>query len=90
MDCWHILQIEPTSDERAIKRAYAKLLKTTRPDDDAEGYQRLREAFDEALATAPYLASEAAPEWSFPANEWLPENERSEFRQNERSEFLRS
>ena len=87
MDCWHILQIEPTSDERAIKRAYAKLLKTTRPDDDAEGYQRLREAFDEALAIAPYLASEAAPEWSFPASEWLPENERSEFRQNGQSGF---
>ena len=87
MDCWHILQIAPTSDERAIKRAYAKLLKTTRPDDDAAGYQRLREAFDEALAIAPYLASEASSEWSFPANEWLPENERSEFRQNERSEF---
>ena len=87
MDCWHILQIAPTSDERAIKRAYAKLLKTTRPDDDAEGYQRLREAFDEALAIAPYIESEAAPEWSFPASERLPENERSEFRQNERSEF---
>ena len=87
MDCWHILQITPTSDERAIKRAYAKLLKTTRPDNDAEGYQRLREAFDEALAIAPYLASEAAPEWSFPASEWLPENEQGEFRQNERSEF---
>ena len=87
MDCWHILQIAPTSDERAIKRAYAKLLKTTRPDDDAEGYQRLREAFDEALAIAPYLESEAAPEWSFPASERLPENERSEFRQNEQGEF---
>ena len=87
MDCWHILQIEPTSDERAIKRAYAKLLKTTRPDDDAEGYQRLREAFDEALAIAPYIESEAAPEWSFPASERLPENERSEFRQNEQGEF---
>ena len=87
MDCWHILQIAPTSDERAIKRAYAKLLKTTRPDDDAEGYQRLREAFDEALAIAPYIESEAAPEWSFPASERLPENERSEFRQNEQGEF---
>ena len=87
MDCWHILQIAPTSDERAIKRAYAKLLKTTRPDDDAEGYQRLREAFDEALAIAPYIENEAAPEWSFPANEWLPENERSEFRQNKQGEF---
>ena len=79
MSCWHILNIAPTNDERAIKRAYAKLLKTTRPDDDAEGYQRLREAFDEALAIAPYIESEAAPEWSFLASERLPENERSEF-----------
>ena len=30
MNCWHILNIPPTGDERAIKRAYAKLLKTTR------------------------------------------------------------
>ena len=48
MDCWQILGIEPTNDERAIKRAYAKQLKTTRPDDDAAAYQRLREAFDYA------------------------------------------
>ncbi len=66
MDCWHILQIEPTGDTRAIKRAYAKLLKTTRPDDNAAAYQTLREAFDEALAIAPYLlADEDEDDWSF-------------------------
>ena len=66
MDCWQILQIEPTGDTRAIKRAYAKLLKTTRPDDDAAAYQALREAFDEALAIAPHLlADEDADDWSF-------------------------
>ena len=66
MDCWHILQIEPTGDTRTIKRAYAKLLKTTRPDDDATAYQTLREAFDEALAIAPYLlADEDEDDWSF-------------------------
>ncbi|MDO4640726.1 MAG: J domain-containing protein [Neisseria sp.] len=58
MDCWQILNISPTNDERAIKRAYAKLLKTTRPDDDAEGYQRLRQAFDDALSIAPYIEDE--------------------------------
>ena len=56
MNCWHILNIPPTGDERAIKRAYAKLLKTTRPDDDAAAYQALRQAFDDALAAAPYIA----------------------------------
>ena len=66
MDCWEILQIAPTCDERAIRRAYAKLLKSTRPDDDAEGYQRLREAFDEALARAPYIDEEEdADDWSW-------------------------
>ena len=58
MSCWQILHIEPTNDTRAIRRAYAKLLKTTRPDDDAAAYQKLREAFDEALAIAPYLATD--------------------------------
>lgn len=66
MDCWEILHIAPTGDERAIRRAYAKLLKSTRPDDDAEGYQRLREAFDEALARAPYISEEEdADDWSW-------------------------
>ncbi len=59
MDCWQILGIEPTNDERAIKRAYAKQLKTTRPDDDAAAYQRLREAFDYALAVAPHIYIDA-------------------------------
>ncbi len=65
MDCWQILQIEPTGDTRAIKRAYAKLLKTTRPDDDAAAYQALREAFDQALSIAPQLADEDGDDWSF-------------------------
>ena len=59
MDCWQILGIEPTDDERAIKRAYAKQLKTTRPDDDAAAYQQLREAFDYALAAAPHICIDA-------------------------------
>ena len=66
MSCWQILHIEPTNDTRAIRRAYAKLLKTTRPDDDAAAYQKLREAFDEALAIAPYLATDDEDDdWSF-------------------------
>ena len=45
---WSVLGIEPTQDLSVIKRAYARQLKNTRPDQDPEGYQRLREAFDAA------------------------------------------
>lgn len=76
MNCWHILQILPTDDERAIRRAYAKLLKHTRPDEDAAAYQALREAFDQAIALAPYIRREHGV--SEPA-ERQPENHKHHF-----------
>lgn len=56
-DPWQILGIEATQDLREIKKAYARLLKVTRPDDDPQGFQRLRDAFDEAQ----YLAQQEPP-----------------------------
>ena len=53
MDCWTILGIEPNSDKKTIKIAYAKQLKTTRPDDDADAFQRLHEAYKTALVWVP-------------------------------------
>ena len=50
MDCWTVLGLEPTSDERAVLRAYAKKLRETRPEDDPEGFQRLLAAREQALA----------------------------------------
>lgn len=44
------LGIEPTADERAIKRAYAVKLKQNRPDANPDGFQRLHEAYQAALA----------------------------------------
>lgn len=44
------LGIEPTTDERAIKRAYALKLRQNRPDEHPEGFQRLHEAYQAALA----------------------------------------
>ena len=50
MDCWTILGLTPTGDERAVLRAYAKKLRETRPEDDPEGFQRLLAAREQALA----------------------------------------
>jgi len=50
MTPWTLLQIDPTDDSRVIKRAYAKLLKQHRPDEDPDGFQRLHQAYKRALA----------------------------------------
>ena len=52
MSYWEILGIGPDSDSKAIKTAYAKLLKKTRPEDDPEGFTALHSAYKSALATA--------------------------------------
>ncbi|WP_125721594.1 J domain-containing protein [Pseudoalteromonas rubra] len=47
---WDVLGIEPGADKKTIKRAYTSKLKLCKPDEDPEGFQLLRAAYDEALA----------------------------------------
>ncbi|MBO9716397.1 MAG: J domain-containing protein [Pseudoxanthomonas sp.] len=52
MSPFQLLEVTPAADEREIKRAYARLLKRTRPDDDAVAFQRLQEAYARCLDIA--------------------------------------
>jgi hypothetical protein len=62
MGPFRVLGIDEDADERAVRRAYAQRLKVTRPDDDAEAFQRLNEAYREALDRVRWRAVEETPE----------------------------
>jgi hypothetical protein len=48
-DCWKVLDLPGRTDERSVKRQYARLLKIRRPEEDPEAFQQLREAYEHAL-----------------------------------------
>lgn len=49
---WRILGIQPTQDKSSIKERYHERLTEVNPEDDAEGFKRLREAYEEAMRQA--------------------------------------
>jgi hypothetical protein len=52
LNIWNELGIAPSRDAREIKLAYAAKLKQVNPEDDPEGFQRLRTAYERATALA--------------------------------------
>jgi hypothetical protein len=52
MNVWQELGIAPTVEAREIRRAYAQRLRHRHPEDDPDGFQRLRAAYESALAAA--------------------------------------
>jgi len=78
MDAWTTLGIGPTHDIRTIKRAYSVLLKTTRPDDDAVDYQRLREAYESAQQYAKHQRTYVLQEENLTAPLQMSEVEQAE------------
>ena len=69
MSCWEVLGLDAEADERTIKRHYARLLKGTRPDEDPEAFQALREAYEQAQRWAQWRAEnrdEVVPEADLP------------------------
>lgn len=57
MDPWQILGVGRDASVAEIRRAYAVLLKQTRPDEDPEAFQSLVSARDIALSVAEHAAS---------------------------------
>ena len=51
-DIWKILEIPETTDMMAITAAYRTKLVTVNPEDDAQGFILLREAYEGAMAYA--------------------------------------
>lgn len=49
MNAWEILGIEPTSDKKTIKRAYAKLLKQYHPEENPEKFKQIQAAYQHFL-----------------------------------------
>ena len=52
MNIWEILDIDVTDDPTVIMSAYARKLKACHPEDDPDGFQRLREAYEAAIKFA--------------------------------------
>ena len=62
MDIWEILEIDETTDTRAIKKAYAKMLTKYHPEDEPEMFQEIKQAYDLALK---YANGEVNPSMPF-------------------------
>lgn len=72
---WEILELDgPTTDERAIKSAYAKRVRVVRPDEDQAGFMALRDAFDRARTYARIHAEDINTDKIFDAHKAPPVN----------------
>lgn len=73
-ECFLVLGLDPVKDERQIKNAYREKLAVTNPEDDQEGFMRLRTAYEEACRYAKSpdeAAGENVPKDLTPSGLWV-------------------
>lgn len=68
-DFWRILELEPTTDVRLIKQAYAVLAKKYHPEEYPEEFLKLRKAYEAALQ---YVSSGNATKTETPPKTYTP------------------
>lgn len=56
MDIWKILGIEPTTDKKTIRKAYAAKTRVIHPEERPEAFQELHEAYQAALGYAAFVS----------------------------------
>ena len=56
MDIWELLEIEPTTDKKTIRKAYAARTRVIHPEEKPEEFKVLRMAYEAALKYAEYAA----------------------------------
>lgn len=54
-NCWDVLGIEPATDKKTIKRAYAAKTREIHPEEKPEEFKQLYEAYQAALGYADYI-----------------------------------
>lgn len=70
-EIFQVLGISETRDERAIKNAYREKLAVTNPEDDPEGFKRLRAAYEEACRLARQTEDDEPQRDETPSGQWV-------------------
>lgn len=72
-EIFRVLEIDITKDENVIKQAYRKKLAVTNPEDNPEGFKRLRQAYEAACAYAKQPEEEQEEEQvdDTPSGQWV-------------------
>lgn len=70
-EIFQVLGVSETKDERAIKSAYREKLAATNPEDDPEGFKRLRTAYEEACRFARQTERSEPQRDETPSGQWV-------------------